>query len=120
MTDSIDFICWDCKMKKEARAFMKKKDGKSYYNTCTDCWRRASAVWWLSKEFKICKRCDHKLPIRMFKKDMDGIPYSDCIPCHEINVDARYRMEKGHSNGANKKVTFVGGADEKPSDSETK
>ena len=33
--NSVDFICWGCKMKKEAKAFMKKKDGKSYYNTHT-------------------------------------------------------------------------------------
>ena len=121
MTDSsIDFICWECKVKKYATDFMKKKDGKSYYNTCTDCWRKASAEWWVAKEFKICKRCDHKLPIRMFRRDQHGIPYSDCIHCHEITVDARYRQEKGYSDAPTKKVTFVGGADDKPSDSETK
>ena len=116
MADSIDFICWDCKMKKEAKAFMKKKDGKSYYSTCTDCWRKASGVWWLTKEFKICKRCDHKLPIRMFKKDQHGMPYSDCIPCHEIAVDARYCREKELSRAPTRKVAFANETDGKPGD----
>ena len=106
--------CVKCEIMKPLTAFHVTKNGIDYYDQCTDCWRKASVLWWGGKAFKVCKRCEHKLPIRMFDRDSYGAPYSNCIPCHEVEVDERYRRERSPTRALAKKVTFPTVPDAKP------
>ena len=90
------------------------RNGIGFYSSCVDCWRKESAVWWNGKEFKVCKRCDHKIPLRKFQRDTYGVPYSHCNDCHETEVDVRYRREKGLTCTPAKKVAIATASDAKP------
>ena len=114
-TVSVLKTCQTCQIEKAMPAFQQMRNGIGFYSSCTDCWRKISASWWVGKEFKVCKRCDHKLAIRMFQRDKYGVPYSDCIACHEVEVDAKYHREKALIGGAVKKVAFAEVSHEKPS-----
>ena len=85
------FQCVNCKSIKSQDCFMLKKDGLSYYDTCTECWRKKSVLFWSTKHFRVCKKCEEKLALRHFGRDGHGLPYAHCNECHEAHVAEDYR-----------------------------
>src|SRR5277367_716487 len=85
------FTCKTCNTLKEKDCFRAKKDGTAYYDNCLECWRGETKLFWETKKFRICRRCDEKLPLRLFARDKYDVPFTSCTPCHEKTVAEEYR-----------------------------
>src|SRR5271167_4745610 len=99
-------MCIGCQQLKPEEHYRRNTtDGERYLN-CLDCWRIASKEFWSTKNFRVCKNCDEKLPLRIFKLDIYGIPYAICMPCFEKHVAENYRKTRA----AAKKMVSENGA----------
>src|SRR5277367_4293419 len=72
-----------CNTLKEKDCFRARKDGTAYYDNFLECWRGKAKLFWETKKFRVCRRCDENLPLRLFARDKYDVPFTSCTPCHE-------------------------------------
>jgi len=95
-TDGSTFVCSSCNQVKDV---VKNKNGLEY-RLCHNCYQKEQNLFWATKQFRVCKDCDEKLPLRVFDNNKNGCPWFTCKSCFEHRVAAAYKNLKFVVGGA--------------------
>src|SRR3977135_1915940 len=91
-TDLITCAC--CQNGKAAIEFNEnKRDGGLYIN-CRDCFRKDSAAFWASKNFKYRNGCSVIKPLSKYTL-YEGVPYQQCSKCYAATLTMQRLDENG-------------------------
>jgi len=86
--------CASCQNGKAAIEFNEnKRDGGLYIN-CRDCFRKDSAAFWASKNFKYCNGCSVVKPLSKYTL-YEGVPYQQCSKCYAATLTMQRLADNG-------------------------
>ena len=89
------FVCASCN---QVKAIVTNKDVLQY-RQCQNCYAKDQRIFWLGKQFKVCRDCDENLPLRMFDCYKNGCPWFACKLCFERHVAETYKKSKAVYGG---------------------
>ena len=84
-------VCGKCQIEKGYDEYRQREKGVSY-DICIQCWREELALFWATKQYRVCKTCNETLPLRKYRKDQYCIPYMVCLECYNKKAQEKYQQ----------------------------